>query len=68
MDDESLPHIAIYFIPWDLSRVDIRFHPFLNLIKLLVPLLKLSFKHPLLFFQLRRMLLVDNVNLLGELI
>ena len=23
MDDESLPHIAIYFIPWDLFRVDI---------------------------------------------
>jgi len=28
MDDESLPHIAIYFIPWDLFRVDIPLHPF----------------------------------------
>ena len=68
MDDESLPHIAIYFIPWDLFRVDIPHHPFKDLIKLLVPLLKLSFKDPLLFFQLSSMLLVYNVNLLGELI
>ena len=68
MDDESLPHIAIYFIPWDLFRDDIPLHPFEKLVKLLVCLLKLSFKDPLLYFQLRRMLLVYNDNLLGGLI